>query len=48
LPRGFHASPWWGRPFGLPSQMARLVKRNEFEGDPNDIAGMDWSREWSE
>jgi hypothetical protein len=31
-----------------PSKLARLKKRSCFVGDPDDIIGMDWSREWSE
>jgi hypothetical protein len=31
-----------------PSKLARLKKRSVFVGDPDDIIGMDWSREWSE
>jgi prevent-host-death family protein len=32
-----------------PSKLARLKKRkNVFVGDPDDIIGMDWSREWTE
>jgi antitoxin (DNA-binding transcriptional repressor) of toxin-antitoxin stability system len=31
-----------------PSKLSRLKKRDAFVGDPDDIAGMDWSREWSE
>ncbi|MBZ5581223.1 MAG: type II toxin-antitoxin system Phd/YefM family antitoxin [Acidobacteriia bacterium] len=30
------------------SRLARLKKRTGFEGNPDDIAGMDWSKEWSE
>jgi prevent-host-death family protein len=30
------------------SKLARLKKRTGFDGDPDDIAGMDWSREWTE
>lgn len=31
-----------------PSKLARLKKRDAFVGDPDDVIGMDWSREWSE
>jgi len=31
-----------------PSKLSRLKKRTGFAGDPDEIAGMDWSREWSE
>jgi hypothetical protein len=31
-----------------PSKLAGLKKRNAFVGDPDDVIGMDWSREWSE
>ena len=32
-----------------PSKLARLKKRpGIFVGDPDDIIGMDWSKEWSE
>ena len=30
------------------SKLARLQKRTGFDGDPDEIAGMDWSREWTE
>ena len=30
------------------SKLARLKKRNVFVGNPEDIIGMDWSREWTE
>jgi hypothetical protein len=30
------------------SKLARLKKRNIFVGNPEDIIGMDWSREWTE
>jgi hypothetical protein len=30
------------------SKLARLKKRTGFEGDPDDIAGLDWSKEWTE
>ena len=30
------------------SKLARLKKRSGFVGDPDDIIGMDWSKEWSE
>ena len=29
------------------SKLARLKKRSGFNGDPDDIVGMDWSKEWS-
>ncbi len=29
------------------SKLARLKKRTGFEGDPDGIAGMDWSKEWT-
>jgi len=31
-----------------PSKLARLKKRSGFVGDPDDIIGMDWSRECTE
>lgn len=31
-----------------PSKLARLKKRPGFRGNPDDIAGMDWSKEWTE
>jgi len=31
-----------------PSKLVRLKKRSIFVGDPDDVIGMDWSREWSE
>jgi antitoxin (DNA-binding transcriptional repressor) of toxin-antitoxin stability system len=31
-----------------PSKLARLKKRTGFDGDPDDIIGMDWSLEWTE
>jgi len=31
-----------------PSKLARLKKRTGFDGDPDEIIGMDWSREWTE
>ncbi len=31
-----------------PSKLARLKKRTGFDGDPDEIAGMDWSAEWTE
>ena len=31
-----------------PSKLARLRKRTGFDGDPDEIIGMDWSREWTE
>jgi antitoxin (DNA-binding transcriptional repressor) of toxin-antitoxin stability system len=30
------------------SKLARLKKRDIFVGDPDDIIGMDWSKEWTE
>ena len=30
------------------SKLARLKKRNVFVGNPEDIIGMDWSKEWTE
>jgi len=30
------------------SKLSRLKKRDWFVGDPDDIIGMDWSKEWSE
>ena len=30
------------------SKLARLKKRSGFVGDPDEIVGMDWSREWTE
>ena len=30
------------------SKLARLKKRTGFVGDPDDIIGLDWSREWTE
>jgi hypothetical protein len=30
------------------SKLARLKKRAGFVGDPDDIIGMDWLREWTE
>ena len=30
------------------SKLARLKKRNVFAGNPEDIIGMDWSKEWTE
>jgi len=30
------------------SRLDRLKKRSVFAGDPDDIAGMDWSKEWTE
>lgn len=29
------------------SKLARLKKRNVFVGNPEDIIGMDWSKEWT-
>jgi prevent-host-death family protein len=30
-----------------PSKLARLKKRTGFDGDPDEIMGMDWLREWT-
>ena len=30
------------------SKLSRLKKRRGFKGDPDEIAGMDWSSEWNE
>ena len=30
------------------SKLDRLKKRSGFVGNPDDIIGMDWSKEWSE
>ncbi len=30
------------------SKLSRLKKRKGFHGDPDDVIGMDWSKEWSE
>ena len=30
------------------SKLARLKKRSGFKGNPDDIIGMDWSKEWTE
>jgi len=30
------------------SKLGRLKKRAGFRGDPDDIIGMDWSKEWAE
>ena len=30
------------------SKLSRLKKRTGFQGEPDDIIGMDWIREWSE
>ena len=30
------------------SKLDRLPKRSVFVGDPDDIIGMDWSKEWTE
>lgn len=30
------------------SKIGRLKKRRVFVGDPEDIIGMDWSKEWTE
>jgi hypothetical protein len=35
-------------PEKCPSKLARLKKRTGFDGDPDEIIGMDWSREWTE
>ena len=35
-------------PADRPSKLSRLKKRAGFKGDPDDIAGMDWSSEWTE
>jgi hypothetical protein len=32
----------------LASKLARLKKRRAYEGDPDQIAGMDWLTHWSE
>jgi len=29
-------------------KLARLKKRSGFKGDPDEIAGMDWSSQWTE
>lgn len=29
-------------------KLARLKKRGGFQGDPDEIAGMDWSSQWTE
>jgi len=29
-------------------KLARLKKRSGFKGDPEEIAGMDWSSQWTE
>jgi prevent-host-death family protein len=31
-----------------PAKLSRLKKRKGFQGDPDDIIRMDWSKEWSE
>ena len=31
-----------------PLKLGRLKKRTGFQGDPDDIIRMDWSREWTE
>jgi Phd_YefM. len=31
-----------------PSKLARLRKRTGFDGNPDEIIGIDWSREWTE
>jgi hypothetical protein len=30
------------------SKLSRLKKRTGFEGDPDEIIGMDWLKEWTE
>ena len=35
-------------PQEVPSKLARLRKRSGFHGDADEIAGMDWSKNWSE
>jgi prevent-host-death family protein len=30
------------------SKLSRLIKRKVYDGDPDEIIGMDWSKEWSE
>ncbi len=30
------------------SKLGRLKKRTGFAGDPDDIIGMDWSKDWTE
>ncbi len=30
------------------SKLSRLKKRAGFDGDPDDIIGMDWMKEWTE
>ena len=35
-------------PEKMVSKLARLKKRNVFVGNPEDIIGMDWSKEWTE
>ena len=30
------------------AKLARLKKRSGFKGDPDEIAGMDWSSQWTE
>lgn len=30
------------------SKLSRLKKRPGFDGDPDDIIGMDWLKEWTE
>jgi prevent-host-death family protein len=30
------------------SKLSRLKRRNLYIGDPDEIIGMDWSKEWSE
>lgn len=31
-----------------PSKLAKLKKRNNYNGDPDEIIGMDWSKYWTE
>jgi len=31
-----------------PSKLSRLKKRSAYRGDPDEIVGMDWLKEWSE
>ena len=30
------------------SKLSRLKKRKGFVGDPDDVIGMDWSKDWTE
>jgi hypothetical protein len=30
------------------SKLGQLKRRSGFAGDPDDVAGMDWSKEWTE